>query len=105
MVILRHLPTNILPHIFAAFILTIIVSGIGTGIYFFAEWVSNRPKLVWVNETLPVHEQRKIIAECDMRAAEVIQGGAIKLTDRQRYAENCLIVAGFAKQRVVEEGD
>ncbi len=97
-------PTDFLPQIFATFIFAVVVSGIGTGLYFFAEWMSNRSTTVWVNPTLPAEDQRKIIAGCEMHAAEVIQGGAIKDMDRLEYKENCLIAEGFSKERVQEGG-
>lgn len=62
------------------------------------------PEYEWTHPTLPDAEQQKVVAECEMRAAEAIQGGAIKDMARHDYTENCLVTEGFTQERVEEGG-
>ena len=73
------------------------MTGIGVGLYFFVTWLSdrpNRPSMVWVHPILTPDEQKKVAAECRMRAEEAIGGGLSKNYGRTRYANDCLISEG-----------
>lgn len=58
----------------------------------------------WTHDTLPVAETREALAECRMRADEAIQAGSSKDMARLDYTANCMIAAGFSKERIEEGG-
>ena len=73
-----------------------LVGGIGYGLTLVA---FSRSETAWVHPTLTPVEQRRVAAECRMRADEAIQGGMSKNPARTRYVANCLLSEGFNQVR------
>ena len=80
--------------------IAVFVCFLGGLAYGITTCVLSRVDMVWVHPTLLAAEQERTKAECRMRAAEEIQGGAIKDMDRLKYKQDCLLTEGF---RWVEE--
>ena len=94
-------PKLLLPFV-SALTLVALVVGAGAGGYFLAVSLSG-PATVWGHPILSSAEQERVKAKCEMRAAEVIQGGAIKDMARNDYKENCLVAEGFTRVLVEED--
>ena len=76
---------------------------------YYLVFIYERPKWTWTHPTLSVAEQKKVRAECEMRAYDAIGGGRGGLMDptpgnRGDYISNCLTAKGFNFEKVDSDG-
>ena len=75
-------------------VLSLTAVGLVIGVIYYAFFIYERPKWVWIHRTFSATEQEQVKAECRMEAAREV--GTKWWSQYQGYIADCLIAKGFS---------